>query len=153
MRSALPVCVLVAATATLELGLPHPAAAQPDPQSKYIRVDFMKVVEGKQDDYPKLEEAWKAVHEDRVRKGQIESWSQYDVRLPPMSTSREYDAVTMTVFPSFAKVGEPYDEELKRRVAAFQQIESLTPDGIAGEETLVRLAAATPGGNGPSLRR
>jgi general secretion pathway protein A len=52
-----------------------------------------------------------------------------------------------------ASAGEPYDEELKRRVAAFQQIESLTPDGIAGEETLVRLAAATPGGNGPSLRR
>ncbi len=50
-----------------------------------------------------------------------------------------------------AGAGEPYDEELKRRVAAFQQIESLTPDGIAGEETLVRLAAATPGGNGPSL--
>ncbi len=50
-----------------------------------------------------------------------------------------------------ASAGEPYDEELKRRVAAFQQIESLTPDGIAGEETLVRLAAATPGGNGPSL--
>ena len=50
-----------------------------------------------------------------------------------------------------AGAGEPYDEELKRRVAAFQQIESLMPDGIAGEETLARLAAATPGGNGPSL--
>src|SRR3989442_4835329 len=41
-----------------------------------------------------------------------------------------------------ASAGEPYDEELKRRVAAFQQIESLTPDGIAGEGTLVRLAGA-----------
>jgi len=50
-----------------------------------------------------------------------------------------------------ASAGEPYDEELKRRVAAFQQIESLTADGVAGAETLVRLAAATPGGNGPSL--
>ena len=47
--------------------------------------------------------------------------------------------------------GQFYDEELKRRVAAFQQTESLTPDGIAGEETLVRLAATRPGGNGPSL--
>jgi general secretion pathway protein A len=44
-----------------------------------------------------------------------------------------------------------YDEELQRRVAAFQQGESLTPDGVAGEETLVRLAAAAPGANGPSL--
>ena len=50
-------------------------------------------------------------------------------------------------------VGQAYDEELKRRVAAFQQVESLTPDGIAGEETLVRLAALIPGGNGPSLTK
>jgi general secretion pathway protein A len=52
-----------------------------------------------------------------------------------------------------ATAGQTYDEELRRRVAAFQQVESLTPDGIAGEETLVRLAALTPGGNGPSLTR
>src|SRR5262249_60829600 len=44
-----------------------------------------------------------------------------------------------------------YDEDLKQRVAAFQQGVSLTPDGIAGEETLVRLAAAAPGASGPSL--
>ena len=50
-----------------------------------------------------------------------------------------------------ADAGQVYDEELKRRVAAFQQVESLTPDGIAGEETLVRLAAAAPGASGPSL--
>src|SRR6267378_910436 len=50
-----------------------------------------------------------------------------------------------------AGASQVYDEELKRRVAAFQQVESLTPDGIAGEETLVRLAAAAPGASGPSL--
>ena len=52
---------------------------------------------------------------------------------------------------SLANASQVYDEELKRRVAAFQQVESLTPDGIAGEETLVRLAAAAPGASGPSL--
>jgi general secretion pathway protein A len=50
-----------------------------------------------------------------------------------------------------AVVSQVYDEELKQRIAAFQQVESLTPDGIAGEETLVRLAAAAPGASGPSL--
>jgi general secretion pathway protein A len=44
-----------------------------------------------------------------------------------------------------------YDEELRRRVVAFQRIESLTPDGIVGEETLVRLSAATPSPGAPSL--
>jgi general secretion pathway protein A len=49
--------------------------------------------------------------------------------------------------------GQVYDEELKRRVVAFQQVESLSPDGIVNEETLVRLAAATPGSDAPSLSR
>lgn len=82
-------------------------------------MDFMKVVEGKGPDYAKLEEAWQAVHEDRVRKGQIESWSLYLVRLPPLSTSREYDAVTMMVFPSFAKIREAYDEQQVAKIGKF----------------------------------
>ena len=55
--------------------------------------------------------------------------------------------------PTTAKANQTYDEELKRRVAIFQQGEALVPDGIAGEETLVRLAATAPGANGPSLTR
>jgi len=53
--------------------------------------------------------------------------------------------------PSAAAGGALYDDDLKKRVASFQQGESLTPDGIAGEETLVRLAAAGQGGSIPSL--
>src|SRR5216110_1797836 len=55
--------------------------------------------------------------------------------------------------PAPASPGQVYDEELRRRVAAFQKARSLMPDGIAGEETLVRLAGAAPGSNGPSLSR
>jgi general secretion pathway protein A len=55
--------------------------------------------------------------------------------------------------PTAAKASQVYDDELKRRVAVFQQGEALVPDGIAGEETLVRLAATAPGANGPSLTR
>ena len=53
--------------------------------------------------------------------------------------------------PTAAKANQIYDDELKRKVAVFQQVESLIPDGIAGEETLVRLVATAPGANGPSL--
>jgi general secretion pathway protein A len=55
--------------------------------------------------------------------------------------------------PITAKANQTYDEELKRRVAVFQQGEALVPDGIAGEETLVRLAATAPGASAPSLNR
>jgi general secretion pathway protein A len=50
-----------------------------------------------------------------------------------------------------AKANQVYDEELRRKVAVFQQVEALVPDGIAGEETLVRLVATAPGANGPTL--
>jgi murein L,D-transpeptidase YcbB/YkuD len=50
-----------------------------------------------------------------------------------------------------ARANQLYDDELRRRVAVFQQGEALLPDGIAGEETLVRLVATAPGANGPSL--
>jgi general secretion pathway protein A len=53
--------------------------------------------------------------------------------------------------PVSAGASQVYDEDLKRQVAAFQQAESLTPDGIAGEETLVRLAAMMPGSKAPAL--
>jgi murein L,D-transpeptidase YcbB/YkuD len=62
---------------------------------------------------------------------------------------RQLDALDGRAQPTTAS--QVYDDELRRRVAAFQQVESLMPDGIAGEETLVRLAAAVPGANGPSL--
>jgi general secretion pathway protein A len=55
--------------------------------------------------------------------------------------------------PITAKANQTYDDELKRRVAVFQQGEALVPDGIAGEETLVRLVATAPGANGPALNR
>jgi peptidoglycan hydrolase-like protein with peptidoglycan-binding domain len=45
-----------------------------------------------------------------------------------------------------------YDDDLKRRVVAFQQAHALTPDGIAGEETLLRLSTKAPGSAAPSLR-
>jgi general secretion pathway protein A len=53
--------------------------------------------------------------------------------------------------PATARANQTYDEELKRRVAAFQQGEALVPNGVAGEETLVRLVATAPGANGPTL--
>jgi general secretion pathway protein A len=44
-----------------------------------------------------------------------------------------------------------YDEELARRVVAFQQANGLTPDGVLGDETLLRIAATAPDARMPSL--
>ena len=46
-----------------------------------------------------------------------------------------------------------YDDELKRRVVAFQRANGLTPDGIVGDETLVRLTAVATDARMPSLTK
>ncbi len=46
-----------------------------------------------------------------------------------------------------------YDDELKRRVVAFQRANGLTPDGIVGDETLVRLTALGTDARMPSLSK
>jgi general secretion pathway protein A len=46
-----------------------------------------------------------------------------------------------------------YDDDLRRRVVAFQLANGLEPDGIAGDETLVRLAAVSTDGKVPSLTK
>jgi general secretion pathway protein A len=46
-----------------------------------------------------------------------------------------------------------YDDELKERVVAFQRANGLTPDGIVGDETLVRLTAMSTDARMPSLSK
>ena len=46
-----------------------------------------------------------------------------------------------------------YDDDLKRRVVAFQRANGLTPDGIVGDETLVRLTAMATDARMPSLSK
>ena len=48
-------------------------------------------------------------------------------------------------------LSELYDDDLTRRVTAFQRAQQLTADGIAGEETVVRLATLARDATAPSL--
>ena len=46
-----------------------------------------------------------------------------------------------------------YDDELRQRVVAFQQSHALMPDGIVGDETLLRIVAMAPDARMPSLAK
>ena len=50
-----------------------------------------------------------------------------------------------------ARSSDLYDDDLKRRVMAFQRSQQLAPDGIVGEETLLRLSIVGGEGTAPSL--
>jgi general secretion pathway protein A len=53
--------------------------------------------------------------------------------------------------PPSAAVSDLYDDELQKRILAFQQHQLLIQDGLIGSETLVRLTLAFEGRNAPSL--
>ena len=64
-----------------------PAAPAPSPaatkQPTYMVVEFMKVPEGKEDAWLKLErEVWKPTHALRVKEGLIQSWSVIAQTMP-----------------------------------------------------------------------
>ena len=46
-----------------------------------------------------------------------------------------------------------FDDDLKQRVVAFQRANGLTPDGIVGDETLLRIAAMATDARMPSLSK
>jgi len=59
--------------------------AQPSATAKpptYMTVEFMKVPDGKQEQWLKLEREWKPMHELRVKDGSIQSWAAIAQTVP-----------------------------------------------------------------------
>lgn len=104
------------------------AASAVAQQPKIIQTDYMKATPGKAADYRKAEEGLKAVHQDRVKKGQILSWMFYSRRFPA-GASREFDYATVTVYSEMAKLENSYDADQRKK---------LGDSGIGDLRTLVR---------------
>ena len=76
--------------------------------SAYMVVGYHKPLPGKGADYVRLErEQWKAIHQASVKAGNIISWKLYAVSYPN-GESLEYEYVTVTVYPSWAALENPY---------------------------------------------
>jgi hypothetical protein len=63
-------------------GAPPAQASAMAKQPTYMTVEFMKVPEGKQDEWLKLEREWKPMHELRVKDGSIVSWAAIGQAVP-----------------------------------------------------------------------
>jgi hypothetical protein len=109
---------------TTGLALSLQIAAQGITRQKIARVEFMKVKPGKTADYYKLEKMWKDVHQDRVAKGQVESWNLFSVMFPG-GTKQEYDVVTMHIFSSFDKMERTYSDEQIAKIRTFPNASDL----------------------------
>lgn len=103
--------------------------ASAQPPRVIVQLDYMKVAPGKAADYRQAEEAVKtSVHQERVKKGKILGWDLYAVRFPN-GASREYDYVTVTVYPDMSKLEHLYDEE---------EIKKMRDTGVGPLRTLLR---------------
>ena len=105
-----------ASALALAFAMASTGKAQDQSERKFVVVEFLKIAAGKGAEYRDLERKWKEVHQDRVNKKQVESWSLYSVRLPGASASRKYDTITMHVFSSFQKLERMYDEEQQAKI-------------------------------------
>ncbi len=78
-------------------------------QPLFFLVDYMKATPGKSTDYVNAEKGvWKKIHQERKRRGLIQSWYMYAVSYA--GTASEYDYVTVTVVSGFDKLENPWGD-------------------------------------------
>ncbi len=85
----------------VEVKAQTPSATEP----VYIQREYMKVAPGMRDDYLKVEQVWKAVHQRRKDEGKILGWTLYR-SIYPSGTNAEYDYMTVIRFKSGKELEE-----------------------------------------------
>ncbi len=77
-------------------------------EPQFFIVETMKTMPGKSADYLKTErEVFKKLHQERIKRGLINSWSLYAVRYPS-GTDAAYDYVTVTGVRGMKKLENPW---------------------------------------------
>lgn len=76
-----------------------------DAQGGFAIVDYMKVKPGMGEKYLECEKAWKLIHQERKRLGQIEDWNLEQI-MWPWGASAEYDYLTVTFVKSWDDIGK-----------------------------------------------
>jgi hypothetical protein len=84
-------------------GFTQQAAANP----AVVEVSCMKVDPLKEEEYLRLEhDIWKPMHQERIKRGHMRSWTLYEVRYP-VGSQRECDYHTVNVYGSLADIDRP----------------------------------------------
>lgn len=91
--------ISILAIATFCLFFNNPLNAQNDDQALVV-VEYMKVKPGMWDKYIECEQAWKIIHQERVKAGYITNWELERVVFPS-GTMAEYDFVVITHFKNW----------------------------------------------------
>jgi hypothetical protein len=85
-----------------------PPNLQAQNDTEYVIVDYMKVKPGMWDKYLECEQAWKLVHQNRVKQGLIKGW-QIEQVVMPAGTGTEYDFLTITHYKNWKAMSPDAD--------------------------------------------
>lgn len=83
--------------------------------TEYVVAEYMKVKPGMWDKYLECEQAWKLVHQYRMKQGLILGW-QLEQVVVPAGTGTEYDFLTITHYKNWKAMSPEanwYDDALK----------------------------------------
>jgi hypothetical protein len=98
-------------------------SSQNTDQTWYI-VDYMKTKPDMASKYLECEQAWKAIHADRIKKGIIQNWELFAVNFPA-GANTEYDYVTVTSVKSgwqgFGKLYNSWNDDYLKLVPKEKQ--------------------------------
>jgi hypothetical protein len=134
-RLLVPALVPAAFLAGTFVSTGHTQQVQPAPT--VVEVNYMKVEPAKEADYLRLErETWKPIHQERIRRGALRSWTLYQVRYPH-GTGTEYDYVTVNTYNSIVDADRQQLAELVAKVHPNVPLQDLVNRTYGGRQ-LVR---------------
>ncbi len=91
---------------------------------RFVQLQYMKVNPGQGAAYRRIErDLWRPVHQERVKRGLINSWAVYGVHLPGAAV--DYDFVVLTEWPTFAGLENSQYAELFSEVQEMDNYEEV----------------------------
>src|SRR6476619_1233336 len=111
-------------------GAPRAQASTATKQPTYMTVEFMKVPQGKQDEWLKLEREWKPMHELRVKDGSIVSWAAIGQAVPGDESNGPVYA-TVTTYRGWPDPTKMNFEELAKKAHPQGDVNALMQQTLA----------------------
>ncbi len=92
----------------LSIALPERIGAQ---EPLYVVYDYMKVRPENYTEYIQLENVWKKIHTDRIRRGHLYAWAVDEI-LSPTGTAQEFNFITLNAYQGREMLAGHYEVEM-----------------------------------------
>ncbi len=81
-----------------------------DEEPQYIVFDYMKSAPGMQADYLAAEKVWKKIHQERIKRGDMDYWGISRL-VSPFGTDTDYDFMTVNIYRGLEQFANHFEGE------------------------------------------